>query len=69
MGIDSEKPVEYLVVDTTAFIQNAPLQVSNSFFNYYLGRLSALRPKSIVTEGEHVIFGYRYSLYVYFITV
>lgn len=27
MGINGEKAVEYLVVDTTAFIQNAPLQV------------------------------------------
>lgn len=26
----SEKPVEYLVVDTTAFIQNASLQVSKN---------------------------------------
>lgn len=37
MGINSEKPVEYLVVDTTAFIQNAPLQVHNFFPTYILG--------------------------------
>lgn len=28
MTFNGEKPVEYLVVDTTAFIQNAPLQVN-----------------------------------------
>lgn len=30
------KNVDYLVVDTTAFIQNAPLQVNKRNFVYYL---------------------------------
>lgn len=31
MVVESEKKVEYLIVDTTAFIQNAALQVRKAF--------------------------------------
>lgn len=36
MVIETEKKVEYLVADTTAFIQNAPLQVHTTFLLFVL---------------------------------